>query len=927
VADNTASYHPDLDLNGGVYVSQGHNLIGNPGDAGAYLVSSDLVNVSAKLGPLQNNGGPTQTMAPLPGSPAIGAGALVALSSLSAAVIASATQLTVTSALPFAPGMLLSIDSEVVNVVGRNLTANTLTVQRGVNGTTAAAHTSGAGLFLATDQRGPGYPRVVNGGVDIGAVEVGTTSQTANAYRIAAASTTPTAGANDQFTLTLVDQFGNTVTSFSGDKTLTFSGLGTSAAGNVPTVTNKSGTAVNEATSELITFTNGVASAGGLLVATKAETATLAVTDGTLSSSSTGGGGGVSLTVSASTASAYRITAASTTPTAGANDQLTLALADQFGNTVSGFSGDKTLIFSGLGTSAAGNAPTVTNKSGTAVNQGTSELITFTNGVSTAGGILVAKKAEAATLAVTDGTLSSTSTGGAGVSLTASPATANAYRIAAASTTPTAGANDQLTLTLADQFGNTVTGFSGDKPLTFSGLGTSAAGNAPTVTDKTSTAVNEGTSELITFTNGVSTAGGNLVAKKAETATLAVTDGTFSSTSTGGTGVSLSVSAAAASKLVFGQQPTNATAGVAISPAVTVNVEDAFGNVVTTDNSTVTLMLNGGTFAGGSTTATATASNGVVTFSNLVINTAGSGYTLTASDGALTPATSSSFTISAAAASQLVITQQPSTTATAGVPFATQPVVKEEDPFGNVITTDSAHTVTATRGSHGIGILQGSPQTVTLNQGVATFSGLFYDVAEAMNLSFSTNAGAFTTTSNDVVVSPATASQLVITQQPSATATAGVPFTTQPVVKEEDPFGNVITTDSVHTVTSARGNHGTGNLQGSGQTVTFNQGVATFSGLFYNVAEAMNLGFSTNAGSFTTTSSDVLVSPAAASQLVITQQPSATATAGVAFSTQPVVKEEDPFGNVITTDSAHTVTAARGSHGIGILQGALRRSR
>ena len=74
----------------------------------------------------------------------------------------------------------------------------------------------------------------------------------------------------------------------------------------------------------------------------------------------------------------------------------------------------------------------------------------------------------------------------------------------------------------------------------------------------------------------------------------------------------------------------------------------------------------------------------------------------------------------------------------------------------------------------------------------------------------------------------------------------------------------------------------------------------------------MTIGFTTNAGGVSTaTSSNVVVSPAAASQLVITQQPSATATAGVAFATQPVVTEEDAFGNVITTDSTHTVTAAR----------------
>jgi hypothetical protein len=62
----------------GTFTSQGHNLIG----IGAFLggfnngVNGDIVGVAAnpidpKLGPLQNNGGPTQTMALLAGSLAI----------------------------------------------------------------------------------------------------------------------------------------------------------------------------------------------------------------------------------------------------------------------------------------------------------------------------------------------------------------------------------------------------------------------------------------------------------------------------------------------------------------------------------------------------------------------------------------------------------------------------------------------------------------------------------------------------------------------------------------------------------------------------------------------------------------------------------------------------------------------------------------
>jgi hypothetical protein len=384
------------------------------------------------------------------------------------------------------------------------------------------------------------------------------------------------------------------------------------------------------------------------------------------------------------------------------------------------------------------------------------------------------------------------------------------------------------------------------------------------------------------------------------------------------------VSAGAASQLAITQQPSaTATAGVAFNMQPVVKEEDGFGNVITTDSTdTVTVARgNHGTASLQGGPLTVTLANGVATFSGLSYNVAETlNLSFTTNAGAFT-ATSNDIAVSPGAASQLVVTQQPSPTATAGVAFSTQPVVKEEDSFGNVIASDSTHTVTVARGNHGTASLQGGPLTVTLASGVATFSGLSYNVAETMNLSFTTNAGAFTATSNDIVVSPAAASQLVVTQQPSATATAGVAFSTQPVVKEEDSFGNLITTDSTDTVTVARGNHGTASLQGGPLTVTLASGVATFSGLSYNVSETMNLSFTTNAGSFTATSNDIAVSPGAASQLVVTQQPSATATAGVAFSTQPVVKEEDGFGNVITADSTHTVAVARGNHGTASLQG------
>jgi predicted outer membrane repeat protein len=72
VAGNSAPAGQSSDVEGGFH-SLGHNLIGNTGGSAGW-VDTDLLNIDPKLGQLQDNGGPTMTMALLPGSPAIDAG-------------------------------------------------------------------------------------------------------------------------------------------------------------------------------------------------------------------------------------------------------------------------------------------------------------------------------------------------------------------------------------------------------------------------------------------------------------------------------------------------------------------------------------------------------------------------------------------------------------------------------------------------------------------------------------------------------------------------------------------------------------------------------------------------------------------------------------------------------------------------------------
>jgi hypothetical protein len=72
VAKNNGLNNTGKDINGTI-TSSGYNLIGKSAGGSGY-VPSDILDVDPKLGPLANNGGPTLTMALLPGSPAIDSG-------------------------------------------------------------------------------------------------------------------------------------------------------------------------------------------------------------------------------------------------------------------------------------------------------------------------------------------------------------------------------------------------------------------------------------------------------------------------------------------------------------------------------------------------------------------------------------------------------------------------------------------------------------------------------------------------------------------------------------------------------------------------------------------------------------------------------------------------------------------------------------
>jgi hypothetical protein len=129
--------------------------------------------------------------------------------------------------------------------------------------------------------------------------------------------------------------------------------------------------------------------------------------------------------------------------------------------------------------------------------------------------------------------------------------------------------------------------------------------------------------------------------------TISATGTDATGTSAAGNTVTVKCNPGAASMLVFETQPSNTQTNSTF--AATIYVEDAYGNLVTTNSSSITLSLAGGSGSLGGT-VTVSAVNGVATFSNLTTNSAGT-YTLTAKDGTLSSATSSSFVISTASQS------------------------------------------------------------------------------------------------------------------------------------------------------------------------------------------------------------------------------------------------------------------------------------
>ena len=281
--------------------------------------------------------------------------------------------------------------------------------------------------------------------------------------------------------------------------------------------------------------------------------------------------------------------------------------------------------------------------------------------------------------------------------------------------------------------------------------------------------------------------------------------------------------------VVSSQAPAQVTAGTPFSVSVT--VENASGGTVSSYSGPLMIALvtvpHDATLGG---TLIVNATNGVATFSNLTIDSAGSGYTLAVAGGGMVPVTATPVTVVPAAACRLVNVYQPSGSIVAGAGFVLAAAV--EDRYGNLETSYNAG-VTLSLANNPVGGVLSGPLTVATNQGVAIFTGLAIQKAGA-GYTIEYSSGSLTPAlTSPLNVVPAAALHLVLASAPPATATVGSPFQLTTVV--EDEFGNVVSNYSGKLAVTLTGNKGKGRLTGT-LTATVANGVATFASLAVNTA-------------------------------------------------------------------------------------------
>jgi len=762
-----------------------------------------------------------------------------------------------------AQGSTVTSFSGTVTVgIGTNAGGGTL------SGATAVAALNGVARFsnLSIDRAGAGYTlrATTTAFTSVSAPFTITPAAAAQVVFTVQPTTTVAATAiTPAVQVTARDAFGNTATGFTGNVTVS---LATNAGGG--TLSGTTGVAA----------VNGVAVFSSLTINRTGSGYTLAATAAGLTGATSNG---FDVTAAGAARLVFMVQPSTTAAGAVIAPAVQVTAQDAQGNTATGFGGSVTV--------AIGTNPGSGTLSGTAT-------LAAVNGIAAFSTLSINKAGTGYSLAASAASVTGATS--AAFNIVAGTASRLVFTVPPTSTTAGSVITPAVRVAAQDAFGNTVPGFTGNVTV--------ALGANPSSGTLSGTATIAAVAGVATFGDlSLDRAGTGYTLTAAASGLTAAASGAFD------------ISPAAANRLAFTVQPTSATAGTAITPAVQVTARDALGNTVTSFTGSVTVALGnnagGGTLSGTTTTA---AVSGVATFASLSIAKAGTGYTLTAAANGLTTASSAAFNVTSGAASQLVFTVQP-TSVSAGAAITPAVQVTAQDALGNSATGFTGNVTVAIGANPGGGTLSGTTAAAAAS-GVATFPGLTINRAGAAYTLTAAASGLTTASSAAFNVTPGAASRLVFTVQPT-NATAGATMTPPVQVAAQDVQGNAVPGFTGNVTVAIGSNPGSGTLSGTTTAAAVN-GVATFANLSIN---KVGTGYALTAaatGLTTGASAAFTITPGAAAQLVFTAQPSGT-TAGAAITPAVRVTAQDAQGNTATGFSG-TVTVAIGANpGGGTLAG------
>ena len=380
------------------------------------------------------------------------------------------------------------------------------------------------------------------------------------------------------------------------------------------------------------------------------------------------------------------------------------------------------------------------------------------------------------------------------------------------------------------------------------------------------------------------------------------------------------------------QQPSaNAVTAELLGTQPKVVVQDQYGNTVSDFVGSVWVEAQAGSrLVDGSDNTipsiSAQVSGGVATFVSLRIEgDANQSYALTFNSGTLTSTTSNAVTLTHTTAHSLRIVTQP-VGAVTGQLLANQPSVEILDRFGNVTDTDNSSQVTVSvfsgpnRPGGSAAQISGST-TVTVQGGLATFSGLKFTGLVNSDYVFRFASGSITTNSNPVQVTSAGADSFVWVQLPQVDRT-GELMPTPAVLKVLDFDGNLAVSSSDAVTVTVTG----GGYIESGTTSQIVNGYVTFSNLILvappSVSQQLTFTATTGQGSFSiNTPYNLQVRHTDASELRINRSPNQVGQQGAAFTTQPKIYLYDRYGNKAIYDNSTVVTATIASGNGGAVSG------